>query len=310
MGNRGEEMKRKRSEEARQLIQHKSQEARAVFEQHTAYGQMHRQTSKTSTGGRVNKTTWPPEQPKKKEEPPQPVVAATTRTEKPSDSDSRSEPAAARLLPTQAAAPVSNANHISTDDIVVPPPASFGNNQQQLSPSPPPPPPEQEVAQVQSQPPDVTHNPDSQPDLIQDVTAKKSSPDVTTTSTEGGKSASSAPSVAAGEYGTCAVALYDYQAADDTEISFDPGQVVTHIDKIDPGWWQGLSPAGVYGLFPSNYVELIDPKDLVVDNHIALAFLLTNYIATYHNVLLASFERCVMLICYESYFQLKLHPKS
>ena len=25
--------------------------------------------------------------------------------------------------------------------------------------------------------------------------------------------------------GTCAVALYDYQAADDTEISFDPDQV-------------------------------------------------------------------------------------
>ena len=57
----------------------------------------------------------------------------------------------------------------------------------------------------------------------------------------------------------------DHQAADDTEISFDPGQVITHIDKIDPGWWQGLSPAGAYGLFPSNYVELIDPKDLVVE---------------------------------------------
>ena len=40
------------------------------------------------------------------------------------------------------------------------------------------------------------------------------------------------------EYGLCAMALYDYQAADDTEISFDPGQVITHIDQIDPGWWQ------------------------------------------------------------------------
>ena len=36
----------------------------------------------------------------------------------------------------------------------------------------------------------------------------------------------------------CALALYDYQAADETEISFDPGQVITHIDQIDPGWWQ------------------------------------------------------------------------
>ena len=40
------------------------------------------------------------------------------------------------------------------------------------------------------------------------------------------------------DYGMCAMALYDYQAADETEISFDPGQVITHIDQIDPGWWQ------------------------------------------------------------------------
>ena len=45
-------------------------------------------------------------------------------------------------------------------------------------------------------------------------------------------------------YGTCAVALYDYQAADETEISFDPGQIISHIDQIDPGWWQGLGPDG------------------------------------------------------------------
>ena len=57
--------------------------------------------------------------------------------------------------------------------------------------------------------PDVTHNP-TQPDLIQDVTSKKSNPDVTADgvapSSTGGKTAA-----AAGEYGTCAVALYDYQ---------------------------------------------------------------------------------------------------
>ena len=64
------------------------------------------------------------------------------------------------------------------------------------------------------------------------------------------------------EYGLCAMALYDYQAADDTEISFDPGQVITHIDQIDPGWWQGLGPDGNYGLFPANYVEVIDPSSI------------------------------------------------
>uniref|UniRef100_A0A182MUC3 SH3 domain-containing protein n=1 Tax=Anopheles culicifacies TaxID=139723 RepID=A0A182MUC3_9DIPT len=52
-------------------------------------------------------------------------------------------------------------------------------------------------------------------------------------------------------------ALYDYQAADDSEISFDPDDIITHIDQIDEGWWQGLAPDGTYGLFPANYVELI-----------------------------------------------------
>jgi len=65
-------------------------------------------------------------------------------------------------------------------------------------------------------------------------------------------------------YGLCAVALYDYQAADETEISFDPGQIISHIDQIDPGWWQGLGPCGNYGLFPANYVEIIDNKELQV----------------------------------------------
>ncbi|CAO1438138.1 unnamed protein product [Diamesa tonsa] len=56
-----------------------------------------------------------------------------------------------------------------------------------------------------------------------------------------------------------AVAIYDYQAMDETEISFDPGDLITHIDQIDEGWWQGLSERfGNYGLFPANYVELIN----------------------------------------------------
>lgn len=58
--------------------------------------------------------------------------------------------------------------------------------------------------------------------------------------------------------GLQARALYDYQAADESEINFDPGDVITHIDQIDEGWWQGLGPDGNYGLFPANYVELIN----------------------------------------------------
>ncbi|XP_048037015.1 drebrin-like a isoform X1 [Megalobrama amblycephala] len=55
----------------------------------------------------------------------------------------------------------------------------------------------------------------------------------------------------------CARALYDYQASDDTEITFDPDDIITGIEMIDEGWWRGYSPDGHYGLFPANYVELL-----------------------------------------------------
>ncbi|XP_029016708.1 drebrin-like b isoform X7 [Betta splendens] len=57
--------------------------------------------------------------------------------------------------------------------------------------------------------------------------------------------------------GSCARALYDYQAADDTEISFDPDEIITGIEMIDDGWWRGFGPDGHFGMFPANYVELI-----------------------------------------------------
>lgn len=61
-----------------------------------------------------------------------------------------------------------------------------------------------------------------------------------------------------GDLGLKARALYDYQAADNTEITFYPGDIITHIEQIDEGWWQGFSPDGTFGLFPANYVELLD----------------------------------------------------
>jgi hypothetical protein len=53
-----------------------------------------------------------------------------------------------------------------------------------------------------------------------------------------------------------AKALYDYDADDDTEISFLPGDIITEIDQFDEGWWTGRAPDGKVGMFPANYVEL------------------------------------------------------
>ncbi|XP_061657970.1 drebrin-like protein B isoform X2 [Syngnathoides biaculeatus] len=55
----------------------------------------------------------------------------------------------------------------------------------------------------------------------------------------------------------CARAVYDYQAADDTEITFDPDDIITGIEMVDEGWWRGYGPDGRYGMFPANYVELL-----------------------------------------------------
>ncbi|XP_023232337.1 src substrate cortactin-like [Centruroides sculpturatus] len=56
--------------------------------------------------------------------------------------------------------------------------------------------------------------------------------------------------------GLSAIALYDYQAADSDEITFDPDDIITNIEMIDEGWWRGEC-RGQIGLFPANYVQLI-----------------------------------------------------
>jgi len=53
-----------------------------------------------------------------------------------------------------------------------------------------------------------------------------------------------------------AVALYDYQAMAEDEISFDPNDIITNIEMVDEGWWIGECH-GKFGLFPANYVEVL-----------------------------------------------------
>lgn len=52
-------------------------------------------------------------------------------------------------------------------------------------------------------------------------------------------------------------ALYDYQAEDDTELSFEPGDIISDVEPIDKAWWRGSNQDGHQGLFPANYVETI-----------------------------------------------------
>ncbi|XP_024271290.1 drebrin [Oncorhynchus tshawytscha] len=56
---------------------------------------------------------------------------------------------------------------------------------------------------------------------------------------------------------TCVRALYDYQAEDESEISFEPGDIISAVETVDKAWWQGCTKDGRQGLFPANYVETI-----------------------------------------------------
>ncbi|KAK7173485.1 hypothetical protein R3I93_003338 [Phoxinus phoxinus] len=52
-------------------------------------------------------------------------------------------------------------------------------------------------------------------------------------------------------------ALYDYQAEDENELSFEPGDIISDVETIDKAWWRGFSKDGRQGLFPANFVETI-----------------------------------------------------
>ncbi len=51
------------------------------------------------------------------------------------------------------------------------------------------------------------------------------------------------------------IAIYDYTAANEDELSFSKSQVINVLDKSNPDWWKG-ELNGVTGLIPANYVKM------------------------------------------------------
>uniref|UniRef100_A0A1A8EG61 Intersectin 2a n=1 Tax=Nothobranchius kadleci TaxID=1051664 RepID=A0A1A8EG61_NOTKA len=56
------------------------------------------------------------------------------------------------------------------------------------------------------------------------------------------------------------IAMYDYAAANQDELSFSKGQLINVLDKTNPDWWKGEAN-GVTGLLPTNYVTMTTESD-------------------------------------------------
>ncbi|TIA20810.1 hypothetical protein D6C81_04061 [Aureobasidium pullulans] len=65
----------------------------------------------------------------------------------------------------------------------------------------------------------------------------------------------------AGVAGKRALVQYDYEKAEDNEIELREGEYVENIEMVDEDWWMGQNSQGETGLFPSNYVEIVEDDD-------------------------------------------------
>lgn len=64
-----------------------------------------------------------------------------------------------------------------------------------------------------------------------------------------------------------AVALYEFNAQGEDELSVQEGQVVTILDDSDAEWWQ-CSFEGVQGVVPAQYLEIVAPGQASEQDHL------------------------------------------
>ena len=58
-----------------------------------------------------------------------------------------------------------------------------------------------------------------------------------------------------------AVAIYDFVAADNSQLAFQKGQIIKDVTVLDDGWAKGQL-SGEYGRFPANFVEMRRPAPI------------------------------------------------
>lgn len=136
-------------------------------------------------------------------------------------------------------------------------PVSRGHNEQEVEDardeqfSPPPSMPARSLAQALPKEEDLTEEP------IGHDPARGAGEFAAAASFGGGSVGSMHPRT----HGKRALVQFDYEKAEDNELELREGEHVTNIDMVDDDWWMGQNSRGESGLFPSNYVELVEGEE-------------------------------------------------
>ncbi|XP_036808252.1 abl interactor 2 isoform X3 [Oncorhynchus mykiss] len=151
-------------------------------------------------------------------------------------------------------------NQVSAGPLVAPPPPSMqitpqlplmgfvARVQETISDVPPPPPPIEEAVfeePTPPPPPPEDYEDDDEEEEEESAVVEYSDP-----------YAEEDPPWAPRTYMEKVVAIYDYAADKEDELSFNEGAIIYVIKKNDDGWYEGTM-SGTTGLFPGNYVESI-----------------------------------------------------
>ena len=116
--------------------------------------------------------------------------------------------------------------------------------------SPPPVMPARSLAQVVPHEDDLTDEPESHDPA-------RSASEAIAAASFGEQALESAP-LGAHESRKRALVQYRYEKAEDNELELKEGEYVVNIEMVDDDWWMGQNARGETGLFPSNYVELVE----------------------------------------------------
>ncbi|XP_024281590.2 abl interactor 2 isoform X9 [Oncorhynchus tshawytscha] len=147
-------------------------------------------------------------------------------------------------------------NQVPAGPLVAPPPPSMqitpqlplmgfvARVQETISDVPPPPPPVEEAVFEEPTPPPPEDYEDEEEEE-ESAVVEYSDP-----------YAEEDPPWAPRTYMEKVVAIYDYAADKEDELSFNEGAIIYVIKKNDDGWYEGTM-SGTTGLFPGNYVESI-----------------------------------------------------